>query len=64
MRQTLPLSVAFLPSCGEDVLAAGDRILLFTDGLTEMPSAPESEDDERIAATHQGSDFERSPVLD
>ena len=48
----------------EDVLAAGDRILLFTDGLTEMPSAPESEDDERIAATHQGSDFERSPVLD
>jgi len=30
---------------GEDVLAHGDRVLLFTDGLTEMPSAPGSEDD-------------------
>ncbi len=30
---------------GEDVLASGDRILLFTDGLTERPAAPGSEDD-------------------
>jgi serine phosphatase RsbU (regulator of sigma subunit) len=30
---------------GEDVLASGDRILLFTDGLTEMPAAPGSEED-------------------
>jgi sigma-B regulation protein RsbU (phosphoserine phosphatase) len=30
---------------GEDVLASGDRILLFTDGLTEMPAAPGSERD-------------------
>ncbi len=30
---------------GEDVLSHGDRILLFTDGLTEIPSAPGSEDD-------------------
>jgi sigma-B regulation protein RsbU (phosphoserine phosphatase) len=32
-------------SIGEDVLASGDRILLFTDGLTEMPAAPGSEED-------------------
>jgi sigma-B regulation protein RsbU (phosphoserine phosphatase) len=30
---------------GEDTLAHGDRIILFTDGLTEMPTAPGSEDD-------------------
>ena len=30
---------------GADVLASGDRILLFTDGLTEMPAAPGSEED-------------------
>jgi sigma-B regulation protein RsbU (phosphoserine phosphatase) len=30
---------------GEGVLASGDRILLFTDGLTEMPAAPGSEED-------------------
>jgi serine phosphatase RsbU (regulator of sigma subunit) len=30
---------------GEDVLGPGDRILLFTDGLTEMPAAPGSEED-------------------
>jgi sigma-B regulation protein RsbU (phosphoserine phosphatase) len=34
---------------GEDVFAPGDRVLLFTDGLTEMPSAPESEDDLELA---------------
>ncbi len=30
---------------GEGVLGSGDRILLFTDGLTEMPAAPGSEED-------------------
>jgi sigma-B regulation protein RsbU (phosphoserine phosphatase) len=34
---------------GEDVLAPGDRVLLFTDGLTEMPSAPGSEADLELA---------------
>lgn len=33
---------------GEDRLAPGDRVLLFTDGLTEMPAAPGSEDDLRL----------------
>ncbi len=30
---------------GEDALAPGDQTLLFTDGLTEMPAAPGSEED-------------------
>ncbi len=30
---------------GKDSFAPGDRILLFTDGLTEMPAAPGSEED-------------------
>ena len=32
-------------SIGEGRLEPGDRILLFTDGLTEMPSAPSSDED-------------------
>jgi sigma-B regulation protein RsbU (phosphoserine phosphatase) len=32
-------------STGESRLKPGDRILLFTDGLTEMPPAPSSEED-------------------
>ncbi|HSR57137.1 MAG TPA: SpoIIE family protein phosphatase, partial [Candidatus Binataceae bacterium] len=32
-------------STGETRLEPGDRILLFTDGLTEMPAAPSSEED-------------------
>lgn len=32
-------------STGEGRLDPGDRILLFTDGLTEMPQAPSSEED-------------------
>jgi sigma-B regulation protein RsbU (phosphoserine phosphatase) len=33
---------------GENVLAHGDRILLFTDGLTEMPATTRSEEDSEL----------------